>query len=499
MTSLASPLPDVASETRDVLPLKLAITLALTAMADWLFYDQRIGISMTLFAVALFAGCWLGNLVGLNWRRIATAALVLFVGLVPAIEELNGLTFLFIVAALAYAISILTNPDPKPLLFGRLGAFRDLYLIGPFRFAAEIVRMFRRNDLTAGFTKWFVPVAFGLIFLLLFASANPLIEKWISELNPASSTTHINLARIFFWAFVLSGVWPFIHVRWRRRKPRAAASVEPPVADHAEPHGEGLDLFGPEAILRSLILFNLMFAVQTALDLVYLWGNATLPADVTYASYAHRGAYPLIATALLAAAFVLAAMRPGGPAEKSPVIRPLVYLFVAQNVMMVASCILRLHLYVETYLLTTMRIAALVWMLLVAAGLVLIVARIILEQTNGWLIRMNLISLAATLYVCALINFPAIIADYNVTHSKEASGKGVNLDTNYLYELGPQVLPALNRARELPGMEARLTCNRNRLLSIQAADMASWRSWGFRSWRLQRWLDSHPDQPSSAG
>ena len=39
------------------------------------------------------------------------------------------------------------------------------------------------------------------------------------------------------------------------------------------------------------------------------------PTASTYAAYAHRGAYPLIATALLAAGFVLVAMRPGGPAE----------------------------------------------------------------------------------------------------------------------------------------------------------------------------------------
>ena len=78
-----------------------------------------------------------------------------------------------------------------------------------------------------------------------------------------------------------------------------------------------MDFFGFTTILRSLILFNLLFAVQTALDVIYLWGNAKLPDDITYASYAHRGAYPLILTALLAAGFVLAAMRPGGPAEKS--------------------------------------------------------------------------------------------------------------------------------------------------------------------------------------
>ena len=164
--------------------------------------------------------------------------------------------------------------------------------------------------------------------------------------------------------------------------------------------------------------------------------------------------------------------------------------------LLVISSMLRLTRYMETYLLTGWRIAALVWMLLVVAGLVLILARIILKQSNGWLVRMNLISLAATLYVCCLLNFAAMIADYNVTHSREASGKGVNIDLNYLTSLGPQALPALERAGHLPGVNVP-RCARNRLESTQATDMASWRSWGFRSWRLQRYLDARPPEPKS--
>jgi hypothetical protein len=71
----------------------------------------------------------------------------------------------------------------------------------------------------------------------------------------------------------------------------------------------------------------------------------------------------------------------------------------------------------------------------------------------------------------------------------------VNLDTNYLTTLGPQALPALDRAALLPGITVS-QCGRNRLLTIQTADMASWRSWGFRSWRLQRYLDAHQDKPA---
>jgi hypothetical protein len=48
---------------------------------------------------------------------------------------------------------------------------------------------------------------------------------------------------------------------------------------------------------------------------------------------------------------------------------------------------------------------------------VLIVARIVLNRSNDWLVRANLITLTATLYICSLVNFAAIIADYNVNHS----------------------------------------------------------------------------------
>ena len=159
--------------------------------------------------------------------------------------------------------------------------------------------------------------------------------------------------------------------------------------------------------------------MQTALDVVYLWGGVALPDGLTYAAYAHRGAYPLIVTALLAAGFVLAAMRPGGPAERMPVIRVLVFFWVAQNVMLVVSSMLRLDLYVQIYSLTWWRVAAFIWMLLVAAGLILIVARIAFDRSNTWLVQMNLATLALLACICAFINFPYVIATYNVDHSKE--------------------------------------------------------------------------------
>jgi hypothetical protein len=119
------------------------------------------------------------------------------------------------------------------------------------------------------------------------------------------------------------------------------------------------------ALVRSLCVFNLLFALQTVLDLTYLWGGADLPSGMSHSQYAHRGAYPLVATALLAAAFVLIAMRRSGPGDHSRLIRGLVLAWIMQNVLLCLSSILRLGLDVEAYSLTGLRIAAGIWMGLV--------------------------------------------------------------------------------------------------------------------------------------
>ena len=488
MTSLAS------TSTTDIQPIrpsalsaKLAVALLLAGLADWLFYGQRIGLSLTLFAIATACVSVLFNHAGLDLRRAAISGAILTLGVVPAVEELNTLSFLILIASLTIALLVATNPDTTEFT-ERVRALRNFLLLGPFRFFLDAPQMFNMSAFASGIALWLMPAALGTVFIALFAAANPVIEQWVSLLNPKVMFDHVNMWRVLFWTLMLAVVWPFIHVRWRRKTIVTATVAEglvPPPLPPLIP----AEFFGLSSILRSLILFNLLFAAQSILDGIYLWGHAALPDNMTYATYAHRGAYPLIATALLAAAFVLVAMRPGGPAEKSKVIRPLVYLWVGQNVLLVVSSIRRLDLYVDIYMLTYWRIAAFVWMGLVALGLILIVARIVLNRSNQWLIGANLAALAIVLYGCSLVNFDAFIADYNVVHSREVSGKGLQIDIDYLLTLGPQALPAIDKAITLrPAVkEGCLVSRRDRLVEQQRQDLA-WRSWGFRNWRLQRRL-----------
>jgi hypothetical protein len=316
-----------------------------------------------------------------------------------------------------------------------------------------------------------------------------LIENRLSRLHPDDLLGAIDLQRSLFWLLIICTIWPLI-----RRRPRRAPSPRT-AAETATPAGKDY-LLGVQAMSRSLILFNALFAVQTGLDLAYLWGGFSLPDGMSHAEYAHRGAYPLMMTALLAAGFVLVAMRPGGPAENSRLIRPLVLLWIAQNILLVVSSIFRLDLYVATYSLTYLRLAALIWMGLVATGLVLILVQIKLNKSNSWLLSANAIALALTLYACCFINAPWLVASYNVQHCREIDGTGPKLDLQYLESLGPQAEPALRPYFEkMPPLE--LTIHQRRQVDLGWWRPKNWRAWNFRAWRLQRYLANNPSTSPS--
>ena len=353
---------------------RFGAAVLLVAVADFLFYGQPAGITVFLFAILIAAAVVAVHPAAFSDGRLWLRPAALLVALLPLAENVSALSVSTALAALVVFALSLSGRLRRHIarIAGQIALF---WLAAPFRFANDFIRWRKtarrfggRRVRLAAIAVWIMPLTLGAVFLALFGAANPVIGYWLSLIDLMKLLDLIQLARIAFWLFVLAGVWAFLRPRLprlTRRIPRAAMAVS---ARSEKPTIEDI-LFGKPAILRALIVFNILFALQTGLDATYLWGGVALPDGLSYAAYAHRGAYPLIVTALLAAGFVLAALRPGSETSGDPVIRRLVYAWVAQNIMLVISSILRLDLYVGIYALTYWRIAAFVWMGLVAAGL----------------------------------------------------------------------------------------------------------------------------------
>jgi formylglycine-generating enzyme required for sulfatase activity len=488
----------------------LCAAIAVTALADFLFYRHAPGISVAIFAMALCVAALVANPVRARFLELFAAFGVLAAALAPAIEDFGPLSLLFAAAGASVFALVATGWQARTA-GDRIVDVVLMIVSGPPRLLADlggaIEEAWRRDIAKHGanwLLAWIVPVGLGGLFLVLFSQANPLIERWLTSVD-RPNWKDLDLARPLFWVATVALTWTFLRVRIAGRltiqhiieaveqelSPTDPSAQTPPAAPAP---AEG-PLFGRTAILRSLVLFNALFAVQSVLDLSYLWGGLALPEGMTYATYAHRGAYPLIVTALLAGGFVLAAMQPGSSIARSGLMRALVFLWIGQNVLLVMSSILRLDLYVEVYSLTELRCAAFVWMLLVAAGLVLIVARIVLERTNRWLVWANAAVLTLTLYVCGLIDFPGTIARFNVLHSREVAGAGQLVDVAYLCQLGPAALPALDMlAKAKANSEGwqpkyNLLACRLSLEGRHTARMADWRAWTFRGYRLKQYFE----------
>jgi hypothetical protein len=167
-------------------------------------------------------------------------------------------------------------------------------------------------------------------------------------------------------------------------------------------------------------------------------------------------------------------------------------LWTGQNILLVISAIFRLDLYVAAFSLTYMRLAAFIWMALIAIGLVLILVQIELKKSNSWLLSANALSLALAIYGCCFINAPWLVASYNVEHSLEIAGTGPKLDLQYLGSLGPQAEPALRPyLKEIPALES--VMSECRYGSNYRPPLENWRGWSFRTWRLERYLANNPD------
>ncbi|OWV78518.1 hypothetical protein ATY75_05955 [Rhizobium sp. N122] len=467
--------------------------LALVALADFLIFGQEFGINLFLFALAVCAGILLS---ARRRTRFSAAAFLLSFSVLasaPLMESPSLTGVSLCIGALMSVALISAGLLPRRLPALPLVFFRFALVI-PLRLAEDIRKSLatpgKRVSFTAvrqGIGLWIMPLILAAVFVSLFAVANPLIEIALRSINFAALLQFLDLWRIGFWMMIAVVVWAMLRPRlkrWTKRSQAARAFMIVPVKNAP---------FGHASLLRSLVLFNALFAVQTLLDLVYLWGGADLPEHMSHAEYAHRGAYPLIATALLAAAFVLVAMRRGGPGDRSPLIRGLVHAWIAQNVLLCLSSMLRLALYVEVYSLTELRVAAGLWMGIVAIGLVLILLRILLNRSNAWLVATNLASLLMVFYISSFIDFPAFIARFNVAHSQEISQEGPPLDLSYLSSLGPSVIPALDLyLLKLPdhliGQRSEAVTVRDYLARNFEMRRRDWRSWTFRSARLETYL-----------
>lgn len=450
----------------------LGVRLAvLVTLADLLFWEHAPGISLPLFALAVLGAV---AIAARPRPMVLHPTALLTAGSLPALDLVQPLSVVFLGAALALALVWLRHPAAGmgDLLRSTLAWLPRLPRFWTAGISAAARHVPQRTPVsgTGGaplrrlVRGWAFPLGGALVLSALLIDANPVLARWMTpDVDPWQA-----VRRGLFWAGLVLMIAPLL----AQEVPlRGAVGVRRP----------GLRLPGlginAASVLRALVLFNLLLAVQMGTDASILIGGARLPEGLTLAEYAHRGAYPLLATALLAGAFALSA-RPF--LDEHTLIRPLLMLWLAQNVVLCGAAARRLDLYVDSFGLTYLRLHAFVWMALVAAGLALIGWQVIARRDNRWLLLRGAGLTLGTLYLCAFVDFAGIIANHNMQREK--------VDLDYICGLGPMAGPALTAARQSrPELYARAR-RTGECQDLLHAPIRAWQEWGFRKGRVARYL-----------
>lgn len=441
---------EIIQNWRGGLALKIVLTFGLVGLGDVLFFQRGLSAGyFGFFFLALLLALIISRpAVRRDWRSWTAIVPAGAYALAMSYDaSLLSWTMFWIAAGVATMLPATATFDDGWRWFQRLFYHGIASCFGPLIDARKVSRKRQKRPTPdASFSRSIrvlaLPLIGSAVIVALFSVANPILEMLVLSIQ-LPEANFPNVLRLMLWLALFTAIWSIL----RPRLPRHFIGTFDGSGDL------GLPGVSVSSVRLSLVAFNLLFALQNLMDAAWLWGLMALPEGMTLAQYAHRGAYPLIATALLAALFVLVTLRPGSTTARVPAIRAMVILWIGQNLFLVASSALRTFDYIDAYSLTRLRIAALAWMGLVGLGLVLICWRMLRERSASWLINTNMAAAVLLLSACCFIDLGAVAAQWNVRHAREVDGNGARIDLCYLGELGGSALLPLIalEQHQLPG------------------------------------------------
>lgn len=307
---------------------RLAYPLGITAVAlllglavDWLFYDKALGISLLLFVLLLTGGLFgLGLLEGKEPepRNLWLLLPLFFFALMVAIRAnafVTALNVLAVLALLTYLAFFYGQGRVAEL--GVLGAFlvpvrtglHSSVLAVPLLVAAlESQRISERQ-------RRLFPVLRGVllalpalfVFTLLLSSADLVFAQYVERLLTLDFLPNLDevigrtiIVSVVTWGLTGGLVYA---LAWRETAETDRSALENGVQALPQQYGLG---FGEAATVLALV--NGLFLTFVAVQFTYLFGGERhLNLEgVTYAEYARRGFFELVAVAVLTLALVLA-------------------------------------------------------------------------------------------------------------------------------------------------------------------------------------------------
>ena len=318
------------------------------------------------------------------------------------------------------------------------------------------------------------------IFAALFASADAVFGNVLANLFSFDAEAVISHTLLIgFWGALTAG-----YLRW--------GMLGRPVGLQS-PSAQPIPSVVPLATVLGLL--NFLFLMFVVVQLRYFFGGAALVEEtsgLTFAGYARQGFFQLVTASGLVLPILLGAdhLVRGGTAAQVRVFRQLAGLLLALLAVIMASALERMRLYVAAYGLSSDRLYATAFMILLI-GVFVWFSWTVLRGARHRFAFGALMQSFAVLAGLHVLNPDAFIVTTNLNRPVEERP----FDARYASTLGADAAPALLDA--LPRLTSEDRCIvvkrlLDRWVDGERAD-ADWRTWNWSRARARRLVNSQAD------
>lgn len=461
------------------------VSLVLGILFDLLFFGKEPGLSFLLYASGLIAGIiGLAHYLGHKPSPAVWWLMLPFVGFAAmvAIRSSESLRLMNIGACVLLLLLIARVAFRRRLADMHVKEIISIPLL-PFRFLESAKHTLGRIAATHSVVKTkpitgqiikgiAITVPVLAVFLLLFASADLIVQKYVAGLISFELDDEL-VARIILVLLATLGLIGGYSYMFSVTKPEEAPSPTP-----SKP------LIGK---VESTILFasvNALFFAFILVQLTYLFGGQANISELgfTYAEYARKGFFELLAVAVMAFALLWSAEKYTQKTERGhqTLFKALSIALVLQVIVIMGSAFRRLYLYEQAYGFTALRLYSHAFTILLAVIFIILAYKIIRSASDQAFALPALLAVIGFLAALNAINPDAFIARQNLDRYQD-TGK---IDTAYLSQLSDDAVPVLLGGYS--SLRPEYAQSLGRVLNARRQEVESDADQSWQSWNLSR-------------
>ncbi len=448
--------------------IKLALLATGTILFNLLFWQENLGINALIFTTFLLGSFFyifpkfiksknaiivaLGTLISAITIVFHASLLVIFVWifsivlLQPFIHYQKLRTIFF--STLSAITSFITS-------FGLLGQNTNPST-SKNKSSFQLKNIFKYLKLTL------LPILVVYVFYWIFKFANPIFDELSDSLFIKINDWFIDIFENVSFLQILFTLWGFMIMAWYFYK-----NKKDHVVHDEEKYSENITrkrkkvfvnkfMYGKKGLkqllknefrigIMMIILVNILLLLINIIDISTLWFNFNYTEDTDLKQFVHEGTYLLILSILLSIGIMIFFFRKNlNFYRNKKKLQIFSYIWIAQNIVLLISVIIRNLHYIEYFGLAYKRIGVFFFLIMVVYGLITLYMKIKDIKSTFWLFKINTWAVYIGFVLFAIPDWDIIIAKHNLNHELKD-----NMETSFLLSFDEKAFPLIDQRKDI--------------------------------------------------